>query len=138
MSSPNKGPSLVRTENLPPWRWKIEKAPKHHNPGPGLQVSVNNTQPGPLLEDGEEAISAPVECIESRKNTLLEPSSMSQPVIPLKVSPVLEDGKDTQAIDSHCVESSHQELIPHREGQSVLPTTQSTILENTKLNKSLV
>lgn len=133
----SKGPAISQSQNLPPWRWKLERAPQHENTGPVLQVSVNIVDITPLVQDGKDPYSVVVDCIETAKSSL-QPSSMNQPVIPLRESPVLEDGKQTQTLESQCLENSQQELIPHRENQAVIRAEVGVVKENVRMNKALV
>ena len=85
------GPSFVHAQNLAPWNWKYEMAPRHKNLGPDSSESVNKTQRGPLLVDGKESQLMSVGCIESTQPTL--PASVNLPVMASKDAGVLEDGK---------------------------------------------
>jgi len=86
----SKGPAISQSPNLPPWQWKIEKAPKHQNLGPATQVSVNRVQAAPLLENWEELIPVSIECLESAKS-ISRPATANQRVLPSRETPVVED-----------------------------------------------
>lgn len=86
-----KGPASVQAQNLAPWNWKYERAPKLYNPGPEEKLSINSMARGPLLADGQRSIAAPVGCLQSEP-LALEPVAGGS-VIDHREAPTLEDGK---------------------------------------------
>ena len=87
----NKGPQVIQTDNLPPWQWKREKAPRYHDPGGAPKIAINTTDPAPLLQDGQEAEVVQVHAVESSK-TSLGPASQGE-IVPQTETDVKEDGK---------------------------------------------
>ena len=85
-------PAFVRAQNLAPWHWKRERAPKHQNLGPSDQRSVNSSQLGPLLVDGKPSLYVANHSLESAKREQ-EPLTGTPEVIGHLESPTLEDGK---------------------------------------------
>jgi len=85
-----KGPAATLAENLAPWLWKREKAPRHEHTEPASQVSVNRVQAAPLLENWEELIPVSIECLESAKS-ISKPATANQRVLPSRETPVVED-----------------------------------------------
>ena len=80
VSAPTKGPSSVISENLPPWRWKIERAPEARRiQGRHYKYRSIAFRAGPLLEDGEEVHSAPIDCLQNTRQSLT-PACANRPV----------------------------------------------------------
>ena len=91
MSAINNGPHIAQSDNLAPWQWKRERAPRHQDPGGALKVSVNSTDPAPLLQDGQDSEVFQVGATESVKQ-ILAPKAQGE-IVASKDAPVKEDGK---------------------------------------------
>lgn len=132
----NKTPAIAQSENLPPWQWKREKAPKNTNPGPALQPSINTTDPYPCAEDGKDTLKIEVACVQNGPLSQT-PASMGNPVIPLTATPVLEDGKEPSNVASTCVENRNAISVPHSAHANVIREDIGLVLENVKMIKGL-
>jgi hypothetical protein len=131
-----KEPAKTISPNLPPWQWRHERSPVHHDPGPALTVSKNSTDAAPCLEDGQDTVVIQTGCVQSAQQ-LLTPLGSNVPVLPHNQSQVLEDGRKSEVVESQVVVNVPQEMIPASSGQMVEPQAPAKLLESIKRNHEL-
>ena len=120
------GPSRTLADNLSPWLWKKERAPRHKNTAPQAIQTVNTFEKGEATET--EYVLVPAESVDKLKGYI--------PVDRLTAAKILEQAPAAQASalqreKAKATQNAAREIKPLAKAEALIapvasPCTQST------------